>query len=239
MKKNQVMICDNTIYTYGSSLPKHIGQFDPKAHVLRTVASTTIWHGDYHEVNVPKSVRDCDDLLAVEPHLPGSFSVTSILHSVGNKIRIENTRYNPVSLRKHEHFCQVRPVYVPSTEPEPGTSHNGTKNTSRTHVKPSIPYSSQVTIDPDAILTRKTVQAMKYSLARNDTVFSPISRGYNGQAGPFQARVNIGPVMPPQRKGRLHQYSSGQRSYFKPSSTNLNLWAYSRSLKILESQSST
>lgn len=134
----------------------------------------------------------------------------SILHSVGNKIRIENTGCNPVSLRKHEHFCQVRPVYVPSTDPEPGTSPNGTKNTSGTHVKPSILYSSQVTIDPDGILTRETVQAMKDSLARNDTVFSPISRGYNGQAGPFQARVNIGPVMCPQRKGRLPQYSRGQ-----------------------------
>lgn len=160
--------------------------------MLRTVASTTIWPGDYLEVDVPKSVLDCDGLLAVEPHLPGSFSVPSILHSVGNKIRIEDIGCNPVSLRKHEHFCQVRPVYDPSTDPEPRTSHNGTKNNSRTHVKPSIPYSSQVTIDRDGILTRETVQALKDSLARNDTVFS-------------QARVNIGPVIPPHRKGRLPQ----------------------------------
>lgn len=113
----------------------------------------------------------------MELHLSGSFGVPSILHSVENKIRIENTRCNPVSLRKHEH--------------------------SRTHVMPSISYSLQITIDPDGILTRETIQAMKDSLAKNDTVFSPISHGYNGQAGPFQARVNIGPVMPPQRKGRL------------------------------------
>lgn len=51
---------------------------------------------------------------------------------------------------------------------------------------------------------------MKDSLARNDTVFSSVSHGYNGQAGPFQARVNIGPVMPPQRKGRLPKYFRGQ-----------------------------
>lgn len=51
---------------------------------------------------------------------------------------------------------------------------------------------------------------MKDSLARNDTVFSPFSRGFNGKAGPFQARVNIGPLMPPQRKGRQPQYSRGQ-----------------------------
>lgn len=73
------------------------------AHVLRTVASTTICPGDYLEVDVPKSVLDRYGLLAVEPHLPGSFGVPSILHSVRNKICIENTEYNQVSLRKHEH----------------------------------------------------------------------------------------------------------------------------------------
>lgn len=91
--KHQVLIGDNTVYTYGASLPKHISQCDPKAHVLRTVASTTIWPGDYLEVDVPKSVLDRDGLLAVEPHLSGSFVVPSILHSVGNKIRIENICY--------------------------------------------------------------------------------------------------------------------------------------------------
>lgn len=48
------------------------------------------------------------------------------------------------------------------------------KNAPRTHVKPSILYSSQVTIDPDGILSRDiTVQAITDSFARNDTVISP------------------------------------------------------------------
>lgn len=47
------------------------------------------------------------------------------------------------------------------------------KNAPRTHVKPSILYSSQVT-DPDGILSRDiTVQAITDSFARNDTVISP------------------------------------------------------------------
>lgn len=40
--------------------------------------------------------------------------------------------------------------------------------------------------------------------------FSPIAHGYNRQERPFQARVNNWPVMSPQRKGRLPQYSRGQ-----------------------------
>lgn len=178
--------------------------------MLRTVASTTIWPRDYFELDVPKSILDRDGLLAVEPHISGSFGVPSILHSVVNMIRIENTGCNPVSLRKHEHFCQVRSIYIPLTDPEPVSSHTDTKNTLKTHVKLSNSYSSQVRIDPDDILTRETVQAKKDSLARNDTISSRVSQGYNGQAGPFQAQDNIGPVMPPQRKGRLPQYSRRQ-----------------------------
>uniref|UniRef100_K1QTH6 Myb/SANT-like DNA-binding domain-containing protein n=1 Tax=Magallana gigas TaxID=29159 RepID=K1QTH6_MAGGI len=108
--RSQVLIGDNTIYTYGDSLQKHISQCDPKAHALRNVASTTIWPRDYLEVDVPKSILDRDGLVAVEPHLSESFGVPSILHSVVNKICIENTGCNPLSLRKHELFCQVRPV---------------------------------------------------------------------------------------------------------------------------------
>lgn len=48
----------------------------PKAHVLRTVAPTTIWPGNYLEVDVPKSVLYRDVKLAVELHLSGTFDIT-------------------------------------------------------------------------------------------------------------------------------------------------------------------
>jgi hypothetical protein len=35
-----------------------------------------------------------------------------------------------------------------------------------------------------------------------DDVFDRNISGYNGAAGPFEAVVNMGPVQPPQRKGR-------------------------------------
>ena len=40
-----------------------------------------------------------------------------------------------------------------------------------------------------------------------DGVFDPEYKGYNGAAGQFKAVVNIGPVQPPQRKGRVPQYA--------------------------------
>ena len=43
-----------------------------------------------------------------------------------------------------------------------------------------------------------------------DDVFDPNYRGYNGNVGPFEADVNVGPVEPPQRKGHLPQYARNQ-----------------------------
>ena len=43
-----------------------------------------------------------------------------------------------------------------------------------------------------------------------DSVFNPHFKGYNGALGLFQARVNMGSVLSPQRKGRVPQYSRGQ-----------------------------
>ena len=41
-------------------------------------------------------------------------------------------------------------------------------------------------------------------------MLDPNIKGYNGAEDPFEARVNMGPVEPPQRKGRLPQYARHQ-----------------------------
>lgn len=43
-----------------------------------------------------------------------------------------------------------------------------------------------------------------------DDVFCSTLDGYNGKAGRFEAKVNLRPVQPPQRKGRIPQYSCNQ-----------------------------
>lgn len=44
-------------------------------------------------------------------------------------------------------------------------------------------------------------------LKQFDYVFDPKIEGYNGAFGPFEAKVNMGPLESPQRKARLPQYS--------------------------------
>lgn len=50
----------------------------------------------------------------------------------------------------------------------------------------------------------------KTVLSEFDDVFDPTFKRYNRAVGPFRATVHIGPVEPPQRKGRLAQYCKNQ-----------------------------
>lgn len=52
--------------------------------------------------------------------------------------------------------------------------------------------------------------AFRNLLIKFDDVFNPNFKGYNGTVGPLEAKVNMGPVQPPQRKGRVPQYSKNQ-----------------------------
>ena len=69
-----------------------------------------------------------------------------------------------------------------------------------------------VSLGPDNLLPCEIRNQFLHSLRQYDPVFKPDLPGYNGAVGPIQARVNMGPVEPPQRKGSLPLYSRNQLS---------------------------
>ena len=61
-------------------------------------------------------------------------------------------------------------------------------------------------MDPDSLFP-PALKAKFYTLHKEyNKVFDPSITNYNGAAGLFDAKVNMGPVKPPQRKGHLPQY---------------------------------
>ena len=74
----------------------------------------------------------------------------------------------------------------------------------------STKHSANVCLDPENLLPRDVRAKFSSLLDEYDHVFDPKIKGYNGSVGPFEARVNMGPVEPPQRKGRLPQYARNQ-----------------------------
>ncbi|CAB3998268.1 Retrovirus-related Pol poly from transposon opus [Paramuricea clavata] len=101
---------------------------------------------------------------------------------------------------------EIDPDSTLAVEPRPDCA----KSHPVPHVTPkplASSHSSCVTVDPDNILPPTTRESFRSLLEAHDDVFDPTFTGYNGAVGPFEAVVNMGPVQPPQRKGRVPQYA--------------------------------
>ena len=218
--KHQVIMKDGTFYAYGTRESSHNQHAIRRAHVLRAPSKmTTLWPGDYLEVELPSTIAEADPELALEPRVDTFSARVSkavwpspcILRSVSGKIRIPNLTDEPLILKRHEQFGQVCHVFSPPTPVDlPNVQTLPAKasiaNTRQVHSK--ITHSTAVQLDPDNMLPNTTQDKFRSLHDEYDDVFNPSFPGYNGKAGPFQAVVNMGPVQPPQRKGRTPQYST-------------------------------
>lgn len=209
--KHQVILSDGTIYPYCSSAETS----SPHA-VRRTCAqivrapstSTTIWPGEYMEVEVPEEVSG-ESSFALEPRIDSSVCRKSkelwpspaVVHNVGGKLRIPNCTNQPKLLHRGEHFCQVLSVSAPNSSP----GDLPPAQPSRLSTTP--PASVTVKLDPDHILPPSIVASFRSTITKYEEVFSSDISGYNGHYGQYSAVVNMGPVQPPQRKGRVPQYA--------------------------------
>jgi len=218
--KNLIMFGDGTSISYSTKMKSDDAASSiRKASILRASESTTIWPGDFLEVKVPDShLEDVD--LAVEPRSsPDTLGwiPAGIRRSVGRSIRIENVSTEPQMVKKHDHICQVIPTFTPQTPiSQNGTSissyHADNASTSIRNVTSPSPskrtnHTTLISIDPDELLSPTIKQDFVELHTEFEKVFDPKISVYNHAFGKFEAVVNMGAVKPPQRKGRLPQYS--------------------------------
>ncbi len=204
--KQQIILGDGSIYTYGSDHGHpHAGKHTP-AHILRVSQATTIWPGDFMELSLPDELKD--QSLSVEPRMDtneiktDSWLLPSVLEDVGGKIRIPNNTKEPIYLRKHAHVGQVLTMTLPA-------ALSGEKVTPSKLSKcpDGSSYSDPISVNRDKVLSYEMETQFRTLNTKFDNVFNPKIEGYNGASGKFEAVVNMGPVLPPQRKGRVPQYS--------------------------------
>ena len=209
--KQQISIQGTHVSYYGDDAPEaspnHIRR--TQARVLRAPPiSTVVWPGDYLEVDLPPDIQP-DATLAIEPRPDYSkrrrdWPTPHIVQAVAGQVRILNATNKPQQVARNEHFCQVLHTQTPETP----TTQSVPSNVVLPPTTPTVAaHSSTVQLDLDNILPVHIRTEFKKVLQKYDNVFDPSLTGYNGAVGPFQATVNMGPVQPPQRKGRLPQYS--------------------------------
>ena len=217
--KGQVLIQGSEILAYhpesSASSQAHAVR-RTQSYVLRSSSPTTVvLPGEYLELSLPPTM-DPDCTLAIESRTDAPSNKYSkgsqlwpqpqIVDAVASRVRLVNDTAEPRTVRRHEHLCQARhtTAAVPTSPvgPHPPPSHPGGSCSPQSGF-----FSDAVVIDPDNILPDTFRNKFREMLQTHDAVFNPEIVGYNGMAGPVQASVNMGPVQPPQRKGRVPQYS--------------------------------
>ena len=139
-----------------------------------------------------------------------NWRLPSITNIVANKVRIPNNTNHPIQIKRNEHICDITTVFSPPSN-KVNDTHIPPPIARHTHTKSTI-YSQSVSVDPDKQLPAEYRQAFVDLNREFDDVFSDTLEGYNGFYGDFKATVNMGPTLPPQRKGRLPQYNRDKLS---------------------------
>ncbi len=114
--------------------------------------------------------------------------------SIAGSIRITNITPDPITINKHDQFCQVTPILEakPHVQPPDPVSKP---------TPPNPPFSEAIQVDPDNILPNDIRHQFHQLHLQYDNVFNPAIPRYNGASGDIKAVVNVGDSLPPPTKG--------------------------------------
>ncbi len=183
--------------------------------LIRSPASMTVWPGGFVELEVPSNFAGKE--IGIEPRIDSVINSKclaselwpnpQVVTCADNTVRIPNLSSTPLSIRKDDHLCQiVRTIsvdqsdYIRSEQVSSEIKHPPMIHDNKLAFK-------DVVIDPDNITPPQYKERLESICDSYSHVFSPKIKGYNGRDGAVKAVVNMGPVLPPQRKGRMPMYN--------------------------------
>ena len=211
MKSNAILVdpMEDALYIRGE---KHVylpqNALGNKASISRVVSaaicpsSTTLFPSDYVDVVCSNNLPDTQVLL--QPSEENKWIKDNVTYSINGKIRVVNDSPLPVKIDQNQILGSV--YQINDNQPEiqhldiakPPPKDQGENNFLKIEFNPQ-----SLDIDPNWENKFKDLHK-KYS-----SVFDNNLPGYNGKFGAISAYVNVGDSLPPQRKGRIPQYSRG------------------------------
>ena len=208
--RKQVILRDNTTITYGSKSQDKNSSVHRGCSIVRVDRTSTIWPGEYVDLKVSDEFPS-ESTVAIEPCTPELsekvWPAPGMYQTVDHTVRLVNTTKEPQTIKRHNHLCQASTTFSPSTGDSAGNVSLDPNIMKKKEVTPPSRHSAMVSIDPDNILSPTLKQKFSNLLHQFDSVFDANFSAYNHAFGKFEAVVNMGPVKPPQRKGRLPLYS--------------------------------
>ena len=208
-RSRSVIFSDGSSYLYSKDQTRIAPNVQRiQTNILRAPnQDITLWPATSMYFQTPNNVSQFEDFI-LEPRFDtlkeNPWQSPIVISQKSGVITVPANQNKPVVIRRSSHLFNI----VPLSSSAHGDSSIRSSVTSQQH-SPTIlhPYSTHVHVDPNNILSPQWKRSFIDLHMKYDDVFDPKYPGYNGAAGPFKAIVNMGPVMPPQRKGRIPMYS--------------------------------
>ena len=208
--KKTIHIGDKEVINYNATRSSRCSNRST-AIILRVPRQTTLLPGDMINIPVPDDLK-YEDQVAVEPRcispslsgekISNMWLKPQIITTKGDYLELKNTTDRPVLLKKHEQVANVRPV----TSSYDNLPYNQVVSSSQP--SKTINGYLSIVVDPSDVLSKSVKQQFHQLHHKYHSVFYSRSIGlYNGFSGPLEVKVNMGPTLPPQRKGRMPLYN--------------------------------
>ena len=226
MKANDVYACPSkqTVFVKEKAFRYNgVDGMSSKVDIIRIQKLSVLLPGDSVILPVPEKLKD-EEFIAVEPRVdaPSLRSVKyqncwlkpQVIRPVDKHITLRNSSSEPVSIKRFEHVATVRAVGE-YTEPKIGEVKS-TEVIKTEEVNPGVSMEcssdyKNIVLDPDGCLTKEQRGRFEELHRKYAEVFDSSSLGcYNGNSGTLKVKINMGPTLPPQRKGRMPLYNRSQ-----------------------------
>lgn len=217
--KKLIYIGDKEIIKYDTVRSSHSANRSV-AVILRVPNQTALLPGDSVNFAVPPELHG-ESQVAVEPRMISASMITEkenhmwlrpqIVSTHKNQIELVNTSDHPVLLKKHEQVANIR--FITTTEelgmPQKVSECTDTSVNLVNIKEPTLSTAySNVEVDPGNCHSKTIKQQFHNLHYKYQEVFDDSTLGlYNGHSGKLDVKVNMGPAMPPQRKGRMPLYN--------------------------------
>ena len=196
-----------------------------KAIIMRVPRQKVILPGESIMLKVPDSLIT-EKELAIEPRVDAK-SMQNVPYKSqwlqpsivspdpdDHQIKLCNSSREPILVGRHEQIAMIRPVDLTETGAS-GSPQYQPEQTVLKDPKSAEDYTS-ITIDPHNILTDGINKKFQNIHAKCKEVFDTTTLGcYNGASGPLEVKINMGPSLPPQRKGRMPLYNRALKEEYQ------------------------
>ena len=209
LREKQFSIHTKT-YPYGTKTTAVKNIFRVESLSLKSDADKIIMPGDFLEVT-DKSLLGFEGEVSVEPHsddVQQQWPLPIVSRAIQGRIRIPNLSCNPIQVARSQHIADIHKILIGPLKEEPISTPTVPTRKAISNVQKF--HSSDILLDEHGQLSVNERQEFAKTNMDYDSVFDPKILSYNDRYGVVRSHVQIGPVLPPPRKGRIPMYDQSK-----------------------------